>query len=88
MATKTKTFSRKTTTVKRGKMTAKVHRYLTNFKGTTMTYAELAKKMKTNARAVGQALRSIGMKYGKEGKTLTMKVTYGANTRPKTYAKR
>lgn len=54
---------------------------LTKEKYKQVTYGDLATIHKTNARAVGQALKAMAKLYP----ALAKKVVYDANTRPKTY---
>lgn len=59
----------------------KLIRALGKQKRATVTYGDLATSFKTNARAVGQAVKALS----KEHPGLAAKVVYDPNTRPKKY---
>jgi alkylated DNA nucleotide flippase Atl1 len=66
---------------KPARLSDKLVKTLTKDKYKTVTYGDLATIHKTNARAVGQAVKALG----KVHPALANKVVYDTNTRPKKY---
>ena len=66
---------------KKPRLSEKLVKTLIKEKYQRVTYGDLATIHKTNARAVGQALKAMA----KVHPALARKVVYDTNTRPKTY---
>ncbi len=69
--------------IKKERLSEKLAKTLAKEKYKQVTYGDLATIHKTNARAVGQAVRAMS----KVHPALAKKVVYDTNTRPKKYAK-